>query len=56
MCAFLYLINRKTKMTTITIAMNTTRRMTTPRAMAVPLSLLPMMLSEAVNYIMGKEL
>ena len=43
-------------MTTITVAMSTTRRMTTPRAMATPLSLLPMVLSEAINYIVGKEL
>ena len=45
-------------MTTITVAMNTTRRMTTPRAMAVPLSLLltMLLLSGAVNYITGKKL
>ena len=58
MCAFLYLISRKTRMTTITVAMSTTRRMTTPRAMAVLLSLLltMLLLSGAVNYIIGKKL
>ena len=58
MCAFLYLISRKSRMITITVAMSTTRRMTTPRAMAVPLSLLltMLLLSGAVNYITGKKL
>ena len=49
---FFYLISRKTRMITITVAMNTTRRMTTPRAMAATLSQSPLVLgtvSCAVN-------
>ena len=44
MCAFLYLVSRKTRMTTITVAMNTTRRMITPRTMAATLSQSPLVL------------
>ena len=37
-------------MTTITVAMSTTRRMTTPRAMAVPLLLSPPALGTVIKH------